>query len=504
VAALALVACAGTAMAQSATDDCSLAPIVGDGTFPYDLTGFTNGGGTTGACGSSAAARDGWWQYVPTISGNVTVQTCTFTTADTVLEAYSACGGTRIICNDDACGLQSRISFVVTAGVPVFVRISRFANGAGGDIGSVSIAALVPPPTNPTVVVAASPASIAAGATSLITATVTPGNFPPSTGIGVTGDLTSLGGGVVAFSDDGLTNGDLIAGDNVFSYTITGPSTVCGARYSIPVSVSDAQSRSATGTTTVTVAGSDPSAVWDETVNGGGDAGELPDVAQAVTGTSGASVCAITSTFGASDTDMFRINICDPVSFSASVVGRTGTPALDTQLFLFRLDGTGIAVNDDVVGGTSLESALTSTFVASLPAGEYLLAITRYNRDPVNGTSLLWLNSPFRSERAPDGPAAALPLTGWTGVTTASTNVVSIGLSGVCFIGSGGPTCPACPADFDGNGEIEPVDIRAFFDAFRGENPCADVDGNGEIEPLDVRSFFAVYRDPSLDPECPQ
>jgi hypothetical protein len=46
--------------------------------------------------------------------------------------------------------------------------------------------------------------------------------------------------------------------------------------------------------------------------------------------------------------------------------------------------------------------------------------------------------------------------------------------------------------DWDGNGEVEPLDIRAFFDDYR--NGEADFDGNGETEPLDIRFFFDAYR----------
>lgn len=51
---------------------------------------------------------------------------------------------------------------------------------------------------------------------------------------------------------------------------------------------------------------------------------------------------------------------------------------------------------------------------------------------------------------------------------------------------------PPCPADWDGNGELEPLDIQAFFIDYRAGE--ADFDGNGETEPLDIQSFFAAYR----------
>lgn len=50
----------------------------------------------------------------------------------------------------------------------------------------------------------------------------------------------------------------------------------------------------------------------------------------------------------------------------------------------------------------------------------------------------------------------------------------------------------ACVADWDESGEVEPSDIRAFFDAYRDGN--ADADGNGETEPSDIGAFFTAYR----------
>ena len=70
----------------------------------------------------------------------------------------------------------------------------------------------------------ATPGVVDSGDASLLTVTVIPGAFPPSTTITVTGDLTAIGGSTSQpFVDDG-TNGDVTAGDHVFSYltTVTG------------------------------------------------------------------------------------------------------------------------------------------------------------------------------------------------------------------------------------------------------------------------------------------
>ncbi len=65
--------------------------------------------------------------------------------------------------------------------------------------------------TNPSGAGAANPASIVQGGTTLLTVLVTPGANPTSTGIVVTGDLSSIGGSATEpFFDDG-TNGDVTA-----------------------------------------------------------------------------------------------------------------------------------------------------------------------------------------------------------------------------------------------------------------------------------------------------
>lgn len=49
-----------------------------------------------------------------------------------------------------------------------------------------------------------------------------------------------------------------------------------------------------------------------------------------------------------------------------------------------------------------------------------------------------------------------------------------------------------CLADWDGNGEVEPLDVQAFFASYRAGD--ADADGNGETEPVDITTFFVSYR----------
>jgi predicted extracellular nuclease len=108
--------------------------------------------------------------------------------------------------------------------------------------------------TSPSGSGAATPSSGPVGASTVLTVTVTPGTGPASTGLTVTGNLSAIGGAASqAFYDDGLTAGDAVANDNVFTYTATvAAGTTAGAK-SLPFSIADAQSRTGGGSITFSV-----------------------------------------------------------------------------------------------------------------------------------------------------------------------------------------------------------------------------------------------------------
>ena len=113
-------------------------------------------------------------------------------------------------------------------------------------------------PSNPSGVGAADPSSVALLGTTLLTVRVSPGSNPTSTGISVHGNLTPIGGGASQqFFDDG-TNGDATPGDHTFSYRATVGSTIPAGAKSLSITISDAQSRSATTSIAVTVQSTAP------------------------------------------------------------------------------------------------------------------------------------------------------------------------------------------------------------------------------------------------------
>jgi hypothetical protein len=168
-------------------------------------------------------------------------------------------------------------------------------------------------------------------------------------------------------------------------------------------------------------AGNVRGAIWTET----GDANQTVAGAQGTTG-SGPLTAIVGSVIPNDRVDMFVITITDPLLFSASTVGGA---AFDTQLFLFTMAGMGVAHSDDTA--TSTQSTLTGQFVPA--PGNYLLAISIYDRDPVSALGqALWNDTPFTTERAPDGPAAGSPLANWGGSSGAG-GAYTIGLTGATF-----------------------------------------------------------------------
>ena len=99
----------------------------------------------------------------------------------------------------------------------------------------------------------ANPNSVEPGGGTLLTMTVSPASGPTSTGITVTGNLSSIGGSATQqFYDDG-TQGDVTLGDNVFSFfAVTAANTTEGAKQ-LAVSIGDAQARTASAFITLSL-----------------------------------------------------------------------------------------------------------------------------------------------------------------------------------------------------------------------------------------------------------
>ncbi|MGB7623912.1 MAG: lamin tail domain-containing protein [Terriglobia bacterium] len=164
-------------------------------------------------------------------------------------------------------------------------NLTDFVIGSPSPRNSASAAFFCGGPTNPTGSGLATPASVLAGATTLLTVTVVPGTNPPSTGITVVANLSAIGGQVIqTFSDDG-TNGDVAPGDNIFSFqAIVGSGIVPGLK-NMAVVISDAQGRSGSANIPLTI---EPPVIAIHDIQGSGNVsphvGELVATTGIVTG----------------------------------------------------------------------------------------------------------------------------------------------------------------------------------------------------------------------------
>lgn len=156
-----------------------------------------------------------------------------------------------------------------------------------------------------------------------------------------------------------------------------------------------------------------------------GDAGELLSNYQNAYGTG--ALTAINGTIANNNADIFGIYISNPGIFSATTSGDLSDP----QLFLFRLDGTGILGNDDTGGALGLQAQLPAgdSRLTVLSAGHYILALSGYDRDPLD-----FSGNPLFEDHYPglDLALSAGPLAQWGG--TSSTGDYTITLTGASFV----------------------------------------------------------------------
>lgn len=214
------------------------------------------------------------------------------------------------------------------------------------------------------------------------------------------------------------------------------------------------------------------------------DAGELPGSATTVGGSGALSQ--ILGTNGG-DADMFLIDICDAANFSATTAGGA---THDTQIWLFNTDGTGLIFNDDESATAPIVRQSTLPIGSVSTSGQYYLAISGYNRDPVDASSaLLWNNTPFDGARTPDGPGAANPVASWTG--TGAGGSYAIALTGACFVGGD------CPGDVNGDGSVGLADLAtllANFGTAQGATlEMGDLDGDGDVDLADLATLLANF-----------
>lgn len=226
-----------------------------------------------------------------------------------------------------------------------------------------------------------------------------------------------------------------------------------------------------------------PDDVWRETV----DAGASIDTAQVVeTAQSPVRIEGELAYDG--DIDMYRIEVCAAGPVTATTVGG---PTLDTQLFLFNADGSGIVMNDD--DPLTLSNQSRVQLAAGLPPGAYLLAVSSFNLDPLDESgAAIWNDEPYRAQRAPDGPGAGGLVTSWRAAGGLRGQYVLL-LSGCAAAWTCTSNCPVCTADFNQDGGVDGSDVGAFFAEWEAGVGCADTNADGGIDGGDIEAFILAW-----------
>jgi hypothetical protein len=216
----------------------------------------------------------------------------------------------------------------------------------------------------------------------------------------------------------------------------------------------------------------------------GTDVGDVPSTAAVVNNGTG-TLSTIHGGFNRyADADMYEIAICNPANFSANLAfGGIG------EIALFQADGHGIAERFAFNG----PATITNQFVASLPAGNYNLAVASFWNSPVDSSSQkLWLgihNNTFDNiEYAPDGPGAGNPIDHWDQGGGAQ-GPYTITLTGACFVSGGQAACYANCDHSTGTPFLNVGDFTCFLQKFALGDPYANCDGSTSNPVLNVGDF---------------
>ena len=127
----ATLAISGT-LPPPANDHCDSPNVIdGFGTFPVSTDG-TDTDGAADTCGAGTIYQDVWFEWTAAASGNVQLELCGSTSNDTTMAVYDGAGcpgGAPVVCNDDSCGLQSKLNFAVSSGSTYMIRVGSYYEG---------------------------------------------------------------------------------------------------------------------------------------------------------------------------------------------------------------------------------------------------------------------------------------------------------------------------------------------------------------------------------------
>ncbi|MCB2221547.1 MAG: choice-of-anchor J domain-containing protein [Bacteroidetes bacterium] len=122
-------------------DFCANATSIGEVVnLPFATLSATSDGYNPD-CGGDAPPIDIWYLYTPGMSGLATFDLCG-SDFDTRIVLWEACPDgviSSLACNDDDCGLQSRLSYVVSSGESYYVQVGGYETETGTGLLSIEV-----------------------------------------------------------------------------------------------------------------------------------------------------------------------------------------------------------------------------------------------------------------------------------------------------------------------------------------------------------------------------
>jgi len=238
---------------------------------------------------------------------------------------------------------------------------------------------------------------------------------------------------------------------------------------------------------------------WIEGAQGSGDAGSQLSTGQPPRGNgalgSVRGTMAAPAVAGEADgdfEDVFLITIIDPTIFSAQTGPGDGGAPFNTQLWLFDPLGFGLLANDDIDDG-NLFSRITplatdGTGQAVKAPGLYMLVVTGFNNDPSSPLREIFVQADSTEISGPDGPGAPLRFNEWSGGG-------EVGEYSIQLVGAEPGLPQLCPADFNGDSDINGADLGVLLLQFGVCNgPCeADLTGNGVVNGNDLGQLLLAW-----------
>ncbi|MBS0198262.1 MAG: hypothetical protein JSR77_16035 [Planctomycetes bacterium] len=442
-------------------DNCANAIGIGYGSIDGNTSCASNDGNAN--C-ISYVSNDVWYTFVPPCTGTYSADTCTNGAFDTLLSVHTACpgnGANAIACNDDSCGLLSRLSWTGIAGTRYYIRVAGFfANRAGPFTLTISRGGDNAPGND----------------TCANASLVGPGTYSGSTTCaGVDGSATcalSDRSPDVWYAIDGGCGGFVQVDTIGSSYdTALSVHTGCPGTAANIIACDDDAGGSLTSKIVflaqpntryyVRVAGFNGSygnyvfhvnkLPNDACANAIGITdGSYPfDNRGATTDGSAAGICLNASDnnvnqdlwyiYQASCNGTVTVNTCGS-SFDTKVAAYTGTSCGNTSP---------IACNDDFCGPSGVQSQITFDALA--------------------------------------GDLFLIRVGGW--LSNTGCGVLNVSCNG----------CAVCAADYNQDGGVDGSDVNAFFFDWEGGLPCADVNQDGGIDGQDVDYFYSVWERGNCD-----